>query len=121
MTKKIAQSEFDELGSSRAEVAKTNATAAAPSSTEAPAEESCAQHGVRGGTSGREDAPAGTRTLGTSTWFLNTSLGIISYAELAPHLAKRILALHEAIAAAELDQRDIDEDLILDDSPAHLW
>lgn len=114
MTKKIAQNESDELGSSRAEVAKTNATAAAPSSAEANAEESCAQHGVRGGTGGREDASAGTRTPGTSTRFLNTSLGIISYAELAPHLAKRVLALHEAIAAAELDQRDINEDLILE-------
>ena len=114
MTKKLPQNESDELDSGRAEVAQVDAGAATPSTVGASVAQSSAQHGVRGRTSGPEDAPTGTRPPHSATRFLNTTLGIISYSELAPHLARRVLALHEAIAAGELDEREINEDMLLE-------
>jgi CRISPR-associated endonuclease/helicase Cas3 len=114
VTKKLPQTEPDELDSGRTEVAQADAGAATPSAVGATAAQSSAQHGVRGGASGPEDAPAGTRPPHSATRFLNTTLGVISYSELAPYHALRVLALHEAIAAGAFDHREIDEELILE-------
>ncbi len=39
---------------------------------------------------------------------------MLSYAELAPHLATRVQALQSAIAAGEYDRRTLDENLLLE-------
>ena len=85
-----------------------------PDSFSESAAESCAQHGVRGRASGSAHAGAGTRQPHSATHFLTTTLGIISYAELAPHLATRVQALQSAIVSGEFDDRTLDENLLLE-------
>ena len=41
-------------------------------------------------------------------------LGVLSYAELAPHLATRVQTLQSAIAAGAYDRRPLDENLLLE-------
>lgn len=45
---------------------------------------------------------------------MTTTLGVLSCAELAPYLAKRIEALQKVIDDGDLDGRDLTEDLFLD-------
>ncbi len=72
------------------------------------------QHGLRGGTGGSE--AAGSRTLAPhhATRYLTTTLGILSYAELAPHLSIRVQDLEADIAEGRYAGRTIDEELILE-------
>lgn len=92
--------------------AQPGTTTADPSSTATA--QSSAQHGLRGRTGGLEDAGGGTRPPHAATRHLDTTLGILSYTELAPHLAKRVEALQDAIAAGEFDACAIDEPLLRD-------
>lgn len=80
----------------------------------APAAQSGAEHGLRGRAGGPAHPGAGTRPPRAATRYLNTSLGVLSYAELAPHLATRVQALQRAIAAGEFDVRAPDENLFLE-------
>jgi len=45
---------------------------------------------------------------------VNSTLGVLSYAELAPHLARRVQVLQRAIAAGDFDDRTLDEDILLE-------
>ena len=87
---------------------------AAPDPIQAPAAQSGAQHGLRRGAGGSADAGTGTRPPHSATRHLETTLGILSYAELAPHLARRVEALQNAIDKGDFDDRDLDESLFLE-------
>jgi CRISPR-associated endonuclease/helicase Cas3 len=78
------------------------------------AAEGGAQHGVRVRAGGPAHAGGGTRPPPAATRYLNTTLGVLSYAELAPHLATRVQALQSAIVRGEYDGRVLDEDLLLE-------
>lgn len=91
---------------------ESGTTTADPSS--ATAAQSRAQHGVRGRASGSEDAGGRTRPPHAATRHLDTALGTLSYSELAPHLARRVEALQDAVDEGEFDSRAIDESLLRD-------
>jgi len=86
--------------------------AAAKSSGESSAEGG-AQHGLRRRASGPGDAGSGTQPPHAATRYLNTTLGTLSYAELAPHLALRVEQVQYAIRQGDLDDRPLDEQLFL--------
>lgn len=54
------------------------------------------EHGVRGGTSAGTDYPRDTRPDHATRW-IETSRGILSYAELAPLLAERVTLAEAAL------------------------
>jgi CRISPR-associated endonuclease/helicase Cas3 len=72
------------------------------------------QHGLRGGAGGPGDAGSGTQAPRHATRYLETTLGILSHAELAPHLARRAQALEERIEEGEFAGRALDDALILE-------
>ena len=55
----------------------------------------------------------GTSPSGGSTRYIETTRGVLSYSELAPLLAERVLDLEQRIAAAEFDSCSLDERFIL--------
>lgn len=87
--------------------------AAAPTLGE-PATQGGAQHGLRGRAGGSGDAGSRTQAPHAATRHLDTTLGILSYAELAPHLARRVEAVQNTIRDGGWDTRSIDERLFLD-------
>jgi CRISPR-associated endonuclease/helicase Cas3 len=72
------------------------------------------QHGLRGGASGPENAGSRTQAPHHATRYLETSLGILSYAELAPHLSLRVQNLEIEIASGHYAHHPLDETLILE-------
>lgn len=78
------------------------------------ASQSGAQHGLRGRASGPDDAGGRTQPPYATTRYRDTTLGILSYAELAPHLGRRVEQTQYAIRQGELDSRPLDESLLLD-------
>jgi CRISPR-associated endonuclease/helicase Cas3 len=54
-----------------------------------------------------------TTPSGGSTRFLETSRGVLSYAQLAPLLAEKVLGLEQSIASGEFDGKALDSELIL--------
>ncbi|MGH8147330.1 MAG: type I-G CRISPR-associated helicase/endonuclease Cas3g [Rhodanobacteraceae bacterium] len=72
------------------------------------------EHGLRGRTGGSGDAGSRTRPPHAATRYLDTSLGILSYAELAPPLARRVEAVQNAVREGELDDQPLDETLFLE-------
>lgn len=79
-----------------------------------PAAQSGAQHGLRGRAGGSGDAGSRTRPPHAATRHLNTALGVLSYAELAPHLARRVEQTQYAIRQGALDSLPLDESLFLE-------
>lgn len=109
-----ADNDTHELDRSHTPLAEAPGGGTTPSPVVAPAAQGGAQHGVRGGGGGPADAGATSHPPHAATRYLNTSLGVLSYAELAPHLATRVAALQTAIAEGEFDNRLLDDDLFLD-------
>jgi CRISPR-associated endonuclease/helicase Cas3 len=72
------------------------------------------EHGVRGGASGREDARSRAGAPPQATRYLDTTLGRLSYAQLAPHLARNVQRAEAAITLAEYAHYPLDEALIRD-------
>lgn len=72
------------------------------------------QHGFRGRAGGSGDAGSRTQPPHAATRYVDTTLGILSYAELAPHLARRVELTQYAIRQGELDARALDERLFLE-------
>lgn len=79
-----------------------------------PATQGGAQHGLRRRAGGSDHAGSRTQTPHAATRHLDTTLGILSYAELAPHLARRVEAIQNTIREGAWDTRIIDEQLFLD-------
>lgn len=73
-----------------------------------------AKHGLRGRTGGSGDAGSRTQPPRAATRYVDTTLGILSYTELAPHLALRVEQTQYAIRQGEFDGRPLDERLFLD-------
>jgi CRISPR-associated endonuclease/helicase Cas3 len=91
-------------------LASSAASGASETSPPAHPAERSGEHGVRGRAGGSADAGSGTRPPQHTTRYVETRLGILSYAQLAPHLARNVQALEERIedgayASARLDDR----------------
>jgi CRISPR-associated endonuclease/helicase Cas3 len=85
---------------------------AAPAAGGDPAEGG-AEHGLRGGAGAGGEDSRGTRPE-RATRFIETTQGILSYAELAPLLADRVAAVEQSIAEGEYAGHPLDEWLLLD-------
>jgi len=72
-----------------------------------------AEHGVRGGTGAAGDHPRDTRP-DRATRFVETTRGILSYAQLAPLLAERVTAAETGNLPGGFQIRPLDESLLLD-------
>lgn len=72
-----------------------------------------AEHGLRGGAGDGGEDSRGTRP-DHATRFIETTQGVLSYAELAPLLADRVAAVEEGIAECEYAEHPLDERLLLD-------
>jgi len=70
------------------------------------------EHGLRR-RAGAAGMAGGATTPPDATRYLETSLGILSYAELAPHLANRVAVVEQAIAEGDYSALPVDEHLIL--------
>ncbi|MEI6493467.1 MAG: Fic family protein [Verrucomicrobiota bacterium] len=69
------------------------------------------EHGIRAGVGAAGDDSRDTRP-DRATRYVETSLGVISYSELAPHLAERVTRLEAAVAAEDFVSRPLDESLL---------
>jgi CRISPR-associated endonuclease/helicase Cas3 len=87
--------------------------AGAAASPQDPAERG-REHGVRGGAGGVADAGSGTRPPKSATRHVETRLGILSYAQLAPHLARNVQALEEHIEDGAFADSPLDDRLLLE-------
>lgn len=94
-----------------ARVASGGAQAAPPASD--PASRS-PLHGDGRGDRRRELHPGTTRPPHSATRYVETQLGILSYQQLAPHLAERVGLTEFAIGQRQFASRPIDESLLLD-------
>jgi CRISPR-associated endonuclease/helicase Cas3 len=83
-------------------------TALAPDSAQRGGE-----HGVRGRTGGARDVGGGTHPPDSATRHIETSLGILSYQQLAPHLARNVQAVEQCIEHGEFANASLDEQLLL--------
>ncbi|TVQ87452.1 MAG: hypothetical protein EA400_11415 [Chromatiaceae bacterium] len=72
------------------------------------------EHGLRRRGSEPAGVAVGTRPTGASTRYVHTGLGVLSYAELAPHLARAAAEVEYRIESGDYDQRAAD-DLLLHD------
>jgi CRISPR-associated endonuclease/helicase Cas3 len=70
------------------------------------------EHGLRAGTSGPVAAGSSTCLPADATRHLETRLGILTYAQLAPYLAGNVQSLEEWIEAGEFDAAALDDSLI---------
>lgn len=101
------------------ETSDTNLAPAHPGATlpAAPGGHSAARspiHGDGGGAGGGDVRSGATRPPSGATRYLETTLGILSYRQLAPHLAERVAAVELAIGRREYAASTSSEDLILD-------
>jgi len=71
------------------------------------------EHGLRAGAGAGGDDSRDTRP-DRATRYVETTLGILSYAELAPHLAERVTRLEAAVVAGEFAARSLDESLLIE-------
>ena len=71
------------------------------------------EHGLRAGAGAAGDDSRDTRP-DRATRFVETTLGILSYSQLAPHLAERVTRLEAAILAEEFTTRALDESLLVE-------
>ena len=70
------------------------------------------EHGLRGGAGGTGGDGGGTRAPRHATRYVKTPLGILSYSELAPHLARHVLALERRVEDGEFAKAGLDEALL---------
>lgn len=71
------------------------------------------EHGLRAGAGTGGDDSRDTRP-DRATRFVETTLGVLSYSELAPLLAERVTRLEAAVLAEEFAARRLDESLLTD-------
>lgn len=68
------------------------------------------EHGLRAGAGGIEHPPRDTRP-DRATRYLETSRGVLSYSEVAPLLAERVLRVEQALYASDFAAAPLDEQL----------
>lgn len=107
------QTPHDELAHEHAGVAGAPAGDAPGAGLGAGSGERGGEHGLRGRT-GEPGAVGGTSPPDRNTRFVETSRGILSYAQLAPLLAERVLSCEEAIVTGAFDGWPLDERLLLE-------
>lgn len=73
-----------------------------------------AEHGLRGRAGEPGDSGSAARPPAHATRYLETTSGRLSYAELAPLLAARVLEVEQDIEHGRFDDRVLDDGLILD-------
>lgn len=108
-----ADNAVHELETSNRPLARAPTGGAGPYSARPDPVERGREHGLRGRTGGSGNAADGTRTPVKATRYLETRLGILSYSDLAPHLARKVLALEERIEDGEFDSLHFDDALLL--------
>lgn len=103
-----------ELDSSDSTLARAAARGAhaAPSASDSPARSTLDGDGR--GASGRALHPGTTRPPYSATRYVETRLGILSYQQLAPHLAERMAMTEVAIGQRQFASNPLDEFLILE-------
>lgn len=69
------------------------------------------EHGIREGAGGDQPPPRDTQP-DRATRFIETTLGVLSYSELAPLLAERVLRVEARIYSRDFDDRNLDEHLL---------
>lgn len=84
----------------------------APPDAGSDSAESREQHGLRRGAGADRVGGASTTQPEHATRYLETRLGVLSYRELAPHLADRVVEVEKAIAEGAYDAESLDEHLI---------
>lgn len=72
------------------------------------------EHGLRGGAGGSGDAGGGARPPGGASRYVQTRFGILSYSELAPHLARNVLALELKIDDGAFAQEALGDALLFE-------
>jgi CRISPR-associated endonuclease/helicase Cas3 len=72
------------------------------------------EHGLRGGTGEPGSPGSGTRAPAHATRHVHTRLGILTYAELAPHLASRAGDIERQIESGDFAGRALDDAFILE-------
>ncbi|MDP2832020.1 MAG: CRISPR-associated helicase Cas3' [Pseudomonadota bacterium] len=72
------------------------------------------EHGLRGGTGESGGTGSGTRAPAHATRYLQTRLGVLSYADLAPHLASRVHYIERRIEAGDYSRRPLGDAFLLE-------
>ena len=72
------------------------------------------EYGLRGGTGGSADAGSGTCPAHGAARAVETRFGVITYGELAPHLARNVLELEERVENGQFSSAALDERLVLE-------
>lgn len=103
-----------ELDRSHQALAQPIPVGTAPTRAGESAAQGGAQHGLRGRAGGSGDAGSRTQSPYAATRYVDTTLGVLSYTELAPHLARCVEQTQYAIRQGELDSCPLDERLLLD-------
>jgi CRISPR-associated endonuclease/helicase Cas3 len=106
-----SQHGLSRIDTALAPVAAAGAAAPDPGGDSA---ESGAQHGLRGGTGAAGMGAAATTKPAHATRYIETTLGRLSYTELAPHLADCVADVERAIAEGAFDAAPLDEYLIVE-------
>lgn len=70
------------------------------------------EHGLGGRTRGSGDDEGGAHAPRHAGRYVETRLGILSYTELAPHLARRVLALERRLEDGEFPKASLDDALL---------
>jgi CRISPR-associated endonuclease/helicase Cas3 len=102
------------LEASNQALARAPAGGAGPHPPQPDSPERGREHGVRGGAGGPADAGGGTRPPHGATRTIETSLGVLAYSELAPHLARNVQELEERIEDGEFAGAALDDRLVLE-------
>lgn len=85
-----------------------------PSALAAHSSQRGSEHGLRGRAGKSDDAGSGTRAPAHATRTIETSIGRLSYVELAPRLALEVALVERAIESGDYDERQLDDALIHD-------
>lgn len=101
----------DELDRERQRVAATPGGGEIPAPMEGDSSRCGTEHGIREGAGGDQPPPRDTRP-DRATRFIETALGTLSYSELAPILAERVLRVEARIYGGDFEGRNLDEHLL---------
>lgn len=107
----VADNPKHELETNDTAMAGAPATGKSPTPLGSDSVERGGEHGFRGGASGAAISASGTRPS-HATRHIETAFGILSYAELAPRLARKVRLLEEDIENGKFDLHQLDDSLI---------